>query len=346
VTDRLDRLRAWLEQALLVSSPINLRYLTGFRSTNAALLVEPDRTRLFTDFRYADAAREVAGVEFVQTGRDLYGSLAGLLAGTLAFEAPALSFAQYESLATGRLELVPTRGLVEALREVKDADELDAIRRAAAIVNEAYVRLAEEPFVGRTERDLARWLELTYLELGAEGLAFDIGLASGPNGANAHGKPGDRTIEAGVTVVVDSGARVDGYQSDCTRTFATGPLPTQLAEAYEVCLEAQELALADVTVGALGRDVDAVARRRIDWAGLAEHFGHGLGHGLGLEVHEGPYLNQESQAVLVAGNVVTVEPGIYLTGVGGIRIEDLVIVGEDGPEVLTSFPKEPVTVGS
>ena len=239
---------------------------------------------------------------------------------------------------------MPTRGLVEGLREVKDAEELDAIRRAAAIVNEAYARLAEQPFVGRTERDLARWLELTYLELGAEALAFEIGLAAGPNGANPHGKPGDRTIEPGVTVVVDSGARVDGYQSDCTRTFATGPLPVRLAEAYEACFDAQRLALDDVRVGAGGRDVDATARRRIEWASLAQHFGHGLGHGLGLEVHEGPYLNQESRAVLVAGNVVTVEPGIYLTGVGGIRIEDLVIVGEDGPEVLTTFPKELVTV--
>lgn len=344
MTTRLERLQAKLAEPLLVSSPVNLRYLTGFRSTNAALLVEPGGVRLFTDFRYADAARQVDGVEFVETRRNLYAGLAELLAGRVAFEAPALTYDRYETLTAGGLELVPTRNVIEALREVKDDEELDAIRRAAAITNEAYARLAEQPFVGRTEQELARWLARTYLELGAEGLAFEIGLAAGANGANPHGKPGDRAIERGTTVVVDCGASVDGYQSDCTRTFATGELPGRLADAYAVCLDAQQRALAAVRPGAIGRDVDAIARTRIAEAGFAEAFGHGLGHGLGLEVHEGPYLNQESQATLAPGQVVTVEPGIYLSGLGGIRIEDLVIVTGEGAEVLTSFPKELVTV--
>jgi Xaa-Pro aminopeptidase len=341
---RLDRLRAGLERPFLVSNPVNVRYLTGFRSTNTALLVELDRVRLFTDFRYADAARDVAGVEAVQTQRNLYVDLAELLAGEIGFEAAALTYDRYETLVAGGIALVPTRGAVEALREIKDEGELQAIRHATAITNEAYARLAEQRFVGRTERDLARWLEVTYLELGADALAFEIGLGAGPTGARPHGKPGERVIEEGTTVVVDSGASLGGYMSDCTRTFATGELPDELARAYDVCLTAQELALAGVRAGAGGLETDALARSLIAEAGFGERFGHGLGHGLGLEVHEGPYLNRESQATLVAGNVVTVEPGIYLAGLGGVRIEDLVIVTDGGAEVLTTFPKELVTV--
>jgi Xaa-Pro aminopeptidase len=344
VSERLERLRARLERPLLVSNAVNLRYLTGFRSTNAALLVEPDRVRLFTDFRYADMARDVAGVELVQTRRNLYADLAELVAGEVAFEAAALTYDRYETLAAGEIELVPTRGLVEGLREVKDEGELAAIRRATAITNEAYSRLAEQRFVGRTERELARWLEVTYLELGADSLAFEIGLGAAATGAMPHGKPGDRLIEEGTTVVVDSGASAGGYMSDCTRTFATGTLPDELAQAYDVCLEAQQSALASVRAGVGGLEADAIARSAIGQAGFGENFGHGLGHGLGLEVHEGPYLNQESQATLLAGNVVTVEPGIYLSGLGGVRIEDLVIVTDNGAEVLTTFPKELVTV--
>jgi Xaa-Pro aminopeptidase len=342
---RIEQLRARLERPLLVSGRVNVRYLTGLDSSNAALLVEPDRVRLFTDFRYAEAARDVAGVEFVQTRRNLYLDLAEQLSGELGFEARALTVDLFQTLEAGGIRLVPTRGLVEGLREVKDEGELDAIRRAAAIVNEAYDRLARQPFVGRTERDLARWLEVTYLDLGADALAFEIGLAAGANGARPHGKPGERVIEAGTTVVVDSGARLGGFVSDCTRTFVTGPLPDELARAYDVCLAAQQSALAGVHAGADGRATDAIARDAITEAGFGDAFGHGLGHGLGLEVHEGPYLNQESQDSLAASNVVTVEPGIYLSGLGGVRIEDLVIVGDEGPEVLTTFPKELVTVG-
>jgi len=232
-----------LERPLLVSNPFNVHYLTGFRSTNAALLVEADHVRLYTDFRYADAARDVTGVEAVQTRRNLYVALGELLSGEIGFEAAALTYDRYETLAAAGIALVPTRGVVEALREAKDEGELDAIRRATAITNGAYARLVEQRFVGRTERDLARWLEVTYLELGADGLAFEIGLGAGPTGALPHGKPGERVIEEGTTVVVDSGASLGGYTSDCTRTFATGQLPDELARAYEVCLAAKELAL-------------------------------------------------------------------------------------------------------
>jgi Xaa-Pro aminopeptidase len=239
---------------------------------------------------------------------------------------------------------VPRRGLVEVLRAVKDEAELEAVRQAAALTSAAYARFAEETFVGRTERDLAWRLDELFHELGAEAPAFETIVASGPNSARPHSRPGDRKVEAGETVVVDSGAKLDGYCSDCTRTFATGPLPERLREAYAVCLEAQLAGLEAAQVGATGVEADAAARRVIDDAGFGEAFGHGLGHGVGLAVHEAPRLARESSDTLAAGNVVTVEPGIYLEGIGGIRIEDLVIVGEDGPEVLTGYTKDLVSV--
>jgi Xaa-Pro aminopeptidase len=341
---RLERLQERIGQPLLVSDAANVRYLTGFRSSNAALLVEPGRVRLFTDFRYASAAREVAGVEFVQTKRNLYVSLADLLRGTVAFEARALTYDRYETLRGGGLELVPTRGEVEALRAVKDEGELEAIRAAAATTNEVLATIAGEPWLGRTEREIALRIEELYRELGAEQPAFETGVAAGANSALPHGKPGERRIEEGQTIVVDTGCVVDGYCSDCTRTFAAGRLSGDLARAYEVCLRAQETGLAACRAGRSGVDVDRDARAVIDAEGFGAAFGHGLGHGVGLEVHEAPYLNPESSDTLAAGNVVTVEPGIYLTGLGGIRIEDLVVVTDDGVEVLTSFPKELVSV--
>jgi len=341
---RVDDLRASLEEPLLVSNPVNVRYLTGFASSNAALLVEPERVRLFSDFRYAEAARAVEGVEFVETKRSLVAALAELLEGKVGFEADAVSYTAWETLKAGGLALVPRRGLVEALRAVKDEGELDATRRAGEITSEAYARFAEERFVGRTERDLAWRLDGLFHELGAQAPAFETIVASGPNGARPHARPTDREIGAGETVVIDAGAMVAGYCADCTRTFATGPLPDELKDAYAACLEGQLAGLEAVRAGVTGVDADAAAREKIEAAGLGEKFGHGLGHGVGLEVHEAPRLSRESTDTLAAGNVVTVEPGVYLEGLGGIRIEDLVIVTEDGAEVLTSSTKDPVTV--
>ncbi len=331
---------------MLVSSPVNVRYLCGLDSSNAALLIEPDRVQLFTDFRYAERAGAIRGVVAVQTRRNLYADLAERLSGRVGFETEWLTHARYETLVAGGLELVPRRGLVERLREVKDSAELAAVRRSGAILNDAFTRLAEEQFVGRTERDIVwRMAELIH-EGGADDAAFSTAVGSGPTGASPHALPGDRRIEVGETVVVDAGCRVNGYCSDCTRTFVTGPLPAELQEAYDVVHRAQLASLEAVVPGAEGKAVDRAARSIIEEAGFGEHFGHGLGHGVGLEVHEAPWLNAElGDEALVAGNVVTVEPGIYLPGLGGIRIEDLVIVADDGPEVLTPFTKELVTVG-
>jgi Xaa-Pro aminopeptidase len=344
VTGRVDLLRESLQEPLLVTNGVNVRYLVGFSSSNAALLVESERLRLFSDFRYAEAARAVEGVEFVETRRSLVAALPELLEGRIGFEADAVSYARWETLSSGGLELVARRGLVEALRAVKDDGELDAIRRAGEITSQAYERLAEEGFTGRTERDLAWRLDELFHELGARAPAFETIVAAGPNGAKPHARPTDRVVEAGETVVIDAGAMVDGYCADCTRTFATGPLPHELESAYTTCLEGQLAGLEAVSAGVTGVDADAAARERIEAAGLGEKFGHGLGHGVGLEVHEAPRLSRESTDTLAAGNVVTVEPGVYLEGVGGIRIEDLVIVTDGEPEVLTSSTKDLVTV--
>jgi Xaa-Pro aminopeptidase len=345
VKERVDRLQVAIEEPLLVSKPVNVRYLCGLDSTNAALLVEPDRVQLFTDFRYADRARALRDVETVETRRDLYGDVAERLSGRVGFEAEALTYGRYETLAAAGIELVARHGLVEQLREVKDSAELAAARRSAAILTEAFARLAEEPFVGRSERDLVwRMAELMH-EGGAEDAAFSTAVGAGETGSSPHASPGDRRIAVGETVVVDAGCRVNGYCSDCTRTFVTGQLPAELEEAYQVVLRAQLESLKAVVPGAEGKAVDRVARGIIEDAGFGDEFGHGLGHGVGLEVHEAPWLHPERESTLAAGNVVTVEPGVYLSGLGGVRIEDMVIVADEGPEVLTTFTKEPVTVG-
>jgi Xaa-Pro aminopeptidase len=303
---------------------------------------------VLTDGRYVEAARglEGEGVEVVLVERDFGPGVAARLPelseGPVAFEAAHLSYARYETLAATGIELVPTSGVVQQLRAVKEPGELEEIRRAARILNEGYERLARERLVGRTEREVAWWFEQTLREEGADDLAFDVIVAGGPNAALPHHHTGEREIDAGETVVVDAGARVDGYCSDCTRTFATGQLPEDLRRAYAVCRSAQEAALAEVRAGAESRALDAVAREAIQEEGFEVL--HGLGHGVGLEVHELPVLRPTAEGGVDADNVVTVEPGVYLAGRGGVRIEDLVIVGKDSPEVLTPFTKDLLTL--
>jgi Xaa-Pro aminopeptidase len=344
VNERLERLRATLEEPLLVTSETNLLYLTGVECDNGALFVEPDQARFYTDFRYVEEA-ERTGADVVQTGRNLFLDLSERLSGVIGFEAESVTYASYETLASGtRLALVPRRRIVETLRTVKEEEELAAIRQAAAITSETFDRLAEQQFIGRTERDLVNWIEATFRELGGVGLSYDTIVASGPNAALPHAVPGDRVIGTGETVIVDASPKFAGYCCDCTRTFATGPLPDELAVAYEVCRDAQAVGLEALVPGTAARDADAAARAVIEDAGLGEAFGHGLGHGLGLVVHELPYVHRQSEDTLAAGNVVTCEPGIYLAGRSGIRIEDLVVVADDGPEILTTSTKTLVTV--
>jgi Xaa-Pro aminopeptidase len=345
--NRIERLAATLDEPLLVTGLVNVRYLTGFESSNAALLVDPaGAATLYTDFRYADAARAVAGVTFEQTPRSVITALAERLSGRrVGVEAQHVSLASADLLRSGGVELVSTEGLVEALRAVKEPGELDALRRAAAISDRVYEELGRQRFVGRTETELAWWLEQAWHEAGADGPAFDAIVAFGENGARPHARLRDEPIPEGTLVVVDAGCAVDGYRSDCTRTFFTGEPEGRLRELYDLCLTAQLDALGAVRPGALGRDVDAVSRTAIVEAGMGELYGHGLGHGVGLDVHEAPNMRPESDAVLEPGNVVTVEPGIYVPGDVGVRIEDMVVVTDDGCERLTNVTKEPVLVG-
>ena len=346
MTDRIARLREQLEEPLLVTNPVNVLYLVDFKSSNTVLLVDEERVRLFTDFRYVQAARAVAGVEVVQTRRAVLAELAEMLSGRIAFESSHLTYDLFRTLERGGLDLVPSNAAVERLRAVKDETELAAIRRACAITDRVYERLAAEvPFVGRTERVVSWDLTRLFHEEGGEGLAFESIVGAGPTGSRPHARAGDRTIGAGELVVIDSGCTIGGYASDCTRTFATGPVDGEAAEAYAVVRAAQAAALGAIRAGLPALEADAVARRVVDDSPFAGAFGHGLGHGLGLDVHELPRMSPETSDVLEPGNVVTVEPGVYLDGRFGIRIEDDVVVTADGIENLTGLGKDLVEVG-
>jgi Xaa-Pro aminopeptidase len=350
---RVERLAARLEEPLLVAGPpyvlggqANVRYLTGLVSSNAAVLVEPDgAATIFTDFRYAQRARAVEGMGVVETPRGLLPAIAEQLAGRrIGIEADHLPHAGYRILVDGGVDAVPTSGLVEALRAVKDGAEVEAMRRAGALSDEVFEALSKEQFSGRTERELGWWVERSFREAGAEGVSFGTVVAAGETATSPHAEPGSDPIAPGVLVIVDAGCVVDGYCSDCTRTFAVGEVPDRLAWIHALCLEAQLAGLAAVGPGVSGRDADSAARSVIEAASLGWAFGHGLGHGVGLQIHEGPVLRPESTDVLEPGNVVSVEPGIYLPGEGGVRIEDLVLVTEEGAERLTRFTKELLTV--
>ena len=343
---RLESLSKRLEAPLLVTNLVNVFYLTGFESSNAALLVEPGGgATLFTDFRYIESAQEVPDVDVQITKRGMMTDVGERLKGRVQFEADVLPYLEWQRLSSGKAELVPTNGLVDGVRAIKDDEEVAKLQRAARIADRALEALTAETWVGRTEKEIAWRLHESLHAHGADGLSFESIVASGPNGALPHGRPTDRIVERGVLVTIDWGCIVDGYNSDCTRTFSTGSLSGKMREIYEVCLEAQKRAVANIKAGMTGVEADALARDRISAAGYGEAFGHGLGHGVGMAVHEAPRLSTESTDTLEVGQCVTIEPGIDLPGEGGVRIEDMAIVREDGVEVLTGFPKELVQVG-
>jgi Xaa-Pro aminopeptidase len=351
---RIARLAALLDEPLLVAGPpyvlggqANVRYLTGLQSSNSAVLVEPDgRATLYTDFRYANRARALEGVEVVETTRGLIPAVGALLAGRrIAFEEQHLPHVMYRELVDAGVDAQPTSGEVERLRSVKDDAEIAIMRRGGALSDEIFGALSKERFTGRSERDLAWWIERSFREAGAQGVSFEAIVAAGSTAASPHAVPGDTPIAPGVLVTIDAGCLLDGYCSDCTRTFAVGDVTERLEELHALCLEAQLAGLAAVAPGVHGRDADAASRRRIEAEDLGWAYGHGMGHGVGLQIHEAPTLRPESTDVLEVGNVVSVEPGIYLPDEGaGVRIEDLVVVTEDGCERLTRFSKELITV--
>jgi Xaa-Pro aminopeptidase len=349
---RADRLVELLGEreldALVVTNLVNVRYLTGFTGSNAACVVAPEQRVFLTDFRYVSQATEqVPDFVRVKGERDLLGDVAERVSGRVGFEDATLtvrSFERLKGLVGDGVELVAAGSLVEELRAGKEADEIEAIRAAATLADEALRQVLENGLAGRTERDVALELESAMRALGADEPSFESIVASGEHGALPHATPRDVEIPKGVLVTIDWGARLEGYCSDCTRTFATGSLPDEAAEVYELVRDAQARASEAVRAGAPGKEVDAVSRDIISAAGHGDHYGHGLGHGVGLDVHESPRLAPTSEDTLAAGNVVTVEPGVYVPGELGVRIEDLVVVTDDGREVLSGLAKDLVSV--
>ncbi len=359
--ERTTRLAAELRRravdVLLVGTSVNLRYLTGFTGTHGlALIVAADDgkaaapSHLFlTDFRYATQSAEQVPDAFereIVAGNllDAIPSSLPAAGGRFGFDEASLTVSLHTRL--GELlgeawELVPCAGAVEQLRAVKDAGELERIRAACELADEALQSVVADGVVGRSEREVAIELELRMRRLGAEAPSFPSIVAAGAHGALPHAEPREQAIPGDVLLTIDWGARHEGYCSDCTRTYATGEgISAEAREVYALVLEAQEEALAAVTEGPTGRELDAVARGVIERAGFGEHFGHGLGHGVGMEIHEGPRLSRTAgEEPLAAGNVVTVEPGVYLPGRLGVRIEDLLLVTGGAPAVLTSLSK-------
>jgi Xaa-Pro aminopeptidase len=340
---RADRLELGELDALVVTNLVNVRYLTGYTGSNGVAVVGPEMRLFFTDFRYmTQAAAQVSDFEVIRGERDLLGDVAGRLSGQVGFEDADVSVRKLErlrGLVGGSAELVPAGDRVEDLRRVKEPAEAGAISAAAQLADEALTQVLSRGLAGRTEHEVAVDLEHTMRVLGAEAPSFGSIVASGAHGALPHAEPRPETIPRGVLVTIDWGAIVDGYCSDCTRTYATGPLEDDAAAGYELVRSVQEKSVAAVRAGAHGKEVDSIGREEIAAAGHGEHYGHGLGHGVGLEVHEAPNLSPRSKDTLVAGNTVTVEPGIYVPDRFGVRIEDLVLVTDDGCDVLSSLPK-------
>jgi len=332
--------------AFLVSKQENIQYLSGFTGSSAFILVGRDTLFFVTDPRYQEQASLQVSPKFdmviLKPGERLSAFIKDSGFRALAVE-DSMSLSQYHALQEGlggEVVLKVWKGVVEGMRRIKDLREVEKIGRAVALAQEAFYAVEDMLRPGMVERDLALELEFTMRRRGAEGVAFPFILASGPRSAMPHGEASDKVLEEGDLVVLDFGARWEGYHSDMTRTFMLGPWKDWAREIYRVVLEAQEAALEVIRPGVEAKEVDAAARGIIQKAGYGDYFGHGLGHGVGLEVHEAPALAPTSRDVLEVGMVFTVEPGIYLPGRGGVRIEDLVYLGEDGLQVLTSLPKE------
>jgi Xaa-Pro aminopeptidase len=355
VQARLARLRAALAEAevdaLLVSQPQNRTYLSGFTGSAGWLLISADLALLTTDFRYYEqVGLEAPDFELVKVERELTEVLPALLERArvrrLGFEADHATFADVQSWskAAPDYEWVPTQGVVMKLRATKDAAEVASLRAAIRLADEALAAGLAQARAGMTERELAWVLEGYMRTHGAEKVAFDIIVACGPNGARPHARATDAPLLAGEPIVIDMGARLNDYCSDLTRTVCLGEPndPPRFWKVYNTVLQAQLAAEAAIRPGMTGQEVDAIARNLIIEAGYGDHFGHGLGHGVGLAMHEEPRLNRINTNPLAAGSLVTIEPGIYLAGWGGVRIEDIVLVTDNGAEVLTAASKTPI----
>ena len=352
---RLQKLRTSAAKerfdALLVSQPENRRYLSGFTGSSGWLLVSKQKAILATDFRYVEQAKgESPDFEIVQTKGELHDWLPSLISDSgwnrLGFEANCISYDSHHKLTEAietkhvHLELIPTTGLVEELRAIKEPGELDSITRAVALADAALEQAKAIIRPGITEKEAAWEIEKLLRQEGSEGIAFEIIVASGPNSALPHARPAERTIQSGEPVLIDMGARFNGYCSDLSRTLFFGQTDNTLRRIYDIVLRAQTAAIEGVEAGMDAAQADRLARRTIEQAGYGDAFGHGLGHGVGLAVHESPRLGFNSSDSLADGMVFTIEPGIYLVGQGGIRIEDMVVLENGKARVSTKAKKD------
>ncbi|MDG2026265.1 MAG: Xaa-Pro peptidase family protein [Acidimicrobiales bacterium] len=353
VAGRLDRVRDAAAEfgvdALVVTSLNNVRWCTGFTGSFGALVVTADSAALLTDSRYDEQAPtqlETAGssAEVIVTSKIVADGAAALASATaVGLEADAVSWADQRRWAEALpAEPTPTEALITTLRSVKDDAELARMQRAASIVDEALAEALPLLVEGTCERDLARHLEDGMRDRGASGPAYETIVASGPNAALPHARPGERRFELGDMVVIDAGSVVDAYRSDMTRTFVVGSADATAREIHAIATEAQAAGVAAVRPGIEVGEIDKVCRDLITEAGYGPQFGHGTGHGVGLDIHELPSVRAGNAAILQPGHVITVEPGIYLPGIGGVRVEDMVVVTDDGCRPLTRHPKTPL----
>jgi len=348
--ERVEKLKKRLVKENVVSYLItkreNVRYISGFTGSSGAVLITPEKNYFITDFRYVEQAKKQCPGFIIEKHEDTILTQAAMLVKnlgikTLHFEGDALTFKEYRELSEKAegIELLNLSEVVDELREIKDKDEVELIKKACRIADDAFSYILKAVTSGMTEKELAWEMEKHMREAGADDLAFETIVASGERGALPHGVASSKKLSLGEMITLDFGAKYQGYHSDITRTISLGEPPAKMLEIYEIVLEAQEAALNQIKPGVLAVDVDRVARDIISSRGYGEYFGHGLGHGVGLNIHEGPRLSPKGKAVLAPGMVVTVEPGIYLPGIGGVRIEDTVLVTDSGFEVLTRSPK-------
>ena len=351
---RLRKLRTAIAKrgldALLLSQPENLRYLSGFAGSSGWLLISGQNAILATDFRYVEQAKgESPDFEIIQTKRELRNWLPGLVSDLgwykLGFEADFVSYDSYhklsEAIATKQvnLELVPTTGIVEQLRSIKEPEELGFITKAVELADAAFEQAKAIIRPGITEKEAAWEIEKLLRQERSEGMPFEIIVASGPNSALPHAQPTEKIIRSGEPVLIDMGARINGYCSDFSRTLFLGKADKTLREIYNIVLKAQTAAIEGVESGMDASQADQLARSVVEQAGYRDAFGHGLGHGVGLAVHELPTLGPSSSDSLADGMVFTIEPGIYLAGKGGVRIEDMVVLENGKARVLGKAKK-------
>ncbi|MCE5089768.1 aminopeptidase P family protein [Staphylococcus devriesei] len=347
--DKLTKVREILKQqnldAIVILSDYNRRYLSGFTGTSGALVITSTQNQLITDFRYIEqATNQATNFEIVNRSEGLIDEIKSIITKLnlqrVGFEGHLISYDTYQSLNKTSATLISIGEVIEEIRQIKSPEEIEKIKYAAKIVDDTYNYILEVAKAGMTEKELKALLESKMLHLGAEGPSFDTIVASGYRGALPHGVASDKVIEQGDMITLDFGAYYEGYCSDITRTFAIGEPDPKMKEIYNIVLESQIKAINEIKPGMTVQEADALSRDYIDAHGYCQEFGHSLGHGIGLDIHEGPLLSKNAKGTIQVNNCVTIEPGIYVDGLGGVRIEDDILITENGCEVFTKCTKD------